>query len=103
MFVLKNICDCKRRQISFMQQQFIFFVCKLFGLQVGSQQMFMQQQGGGAAGAGGGGAGSQLNARGSSAVGGFPPSQQSLQNPLAFLEKTTSNIGELHGQIRSYF
>lgn len=47
--------------------------------------MFMQQ----------GGGGGPMNQRGGG-VGGFAPSQQSLQSPLAYLEKTTNNLGMKH-------
>lgn len=50
--------------------------------QVGSQQMFMQQ-------------GNQMANRG-----GFNQAQNVLQGPLAYLEKTTSNIGK---QFEIYF
>lgn len=45
------------------------------------------QQGGGVAGPSG-----SMNPHGGG-VGGFAPSQQSLQSPLAYLEKTTNNLG----------
>lgn len=57
--------------------------------------MFMQQGGGGGSGVGGGGgvgvAGGAI-ATGAGGRGGFNQSQNVLHGPLAYLEKTTTNI-----------
>lgn len=63
----------------------VYFTKKCFQqLQVGSQQMFLQQ-------------GNQMPNRG-----GFNQAQNVLQGPLAYLEKTTSNIGIIPASFQSF-